>query len=501
MAAWLMNIRVLPLLCSLSAVPAIGSTSPADTTTATTAAELSRREVAEKIAPAVVLVKTEGARETKQGSGFVVDAHGVIVTALHVVDGARKVSVVLADGRRIESVEVRAFDVEKDLTLLQLSPPAGGKEMTAAGLGKASSARPGDAILVIGNPLGLQQTVTEGIVSAWREEMAEVPADETSDVPFVLPSCRLLQISASISPGSSGGPVVDQHGEVIGVATSGVNFGMAGLNFAVPVDELGPLLDAGDPMDLRTFQKRVDDVRLDLARPHFDGARIALDAGRRPEAKRHLERAIRLFPTYEEALLLSGKILAQEGNLEKAVERISEAIKANEESAEAWFQLGSVYTSMARGQSNPALSTKAQSAFEKALMLDARHAGAAIGLAVILAGQGALSEAEELLRKAVEWEPGLADAWHLLGEVRLRRSQFTEAEAAYKQALWGDPNHALSHFALARLYSAWDQRRQQDAPRHWKEFLRLAGDDPAYAEEREIARRLIERYFPYLVTW
>ena len=494
---------VLCVLCSLRVVLPIGPASAAETPGKTATTHLSPREIAEKIAPAVVLVTAEGPREKGLGSGFFVDPHGAIATALHVVDGAQRLSVTLADGQRIENVGVRAFDVEKDLAVLQAAAPAGGKEMMAGKLGKPSSAQPGDPILVVSNPLGLQRTVTEGIVSAWREAKKEGNSgrDDESEAMVLLPSCRLLQISASISPGSSGGPVVDQRGEVIGVATSGMEYGVAGLNFAVPVDELPSLLAAGEPMDLRTFQKRLDDVRLDLARPHFESAEVALDSGRRQEGIRHLERAILLFPGYQDALLLSSRLLAEEGNVEKALERAERAIRANEENADAWTRAGSLYAWMARSQSNPSLSAKAEAAFQKALALDGRQARAALGLAMIRARQGSLDQAEELLRQAVAMEPDLADAWFMIGEIRFTRRDPRQAEEAYKKAIWANSDHARSHLALGMLYINWDSGYMDHASRHLTEFLRIAGDDPALAEEREIARRLVETYFHHLVNW
>jgi tetratricopeptide (TPR) repeat protein len=465
------------------------------------AAEVPRREIAGHIVPSVVLVTASGEGETTQGSGFVVDAGGVVVTALHVVDGARKVTVTLLDGRRTENVSVRAFDAERDLAVILVRLPSGGKEIAAVTLGKPATVEPGDPVLVVSNPYGFKHSVTEGIVSAWRTPEDEAVGDSTPDTHLLLPSCRLLQISAAISPGSSGGPVVDQRGEVIGVATAGVLYGLADLNFAVPITELPSLLEAHGEMDLGTFQTRLRDARFSLAHPHFESAQIALDQGRREEAQRHLGRAILLFPGYEEALLLSARLLREDGHPDQAMARVTEAVRSNEDSAEAWYQLGRMHEWMSRIHSDTTQLTKARADYEKTLALDPRHASAALALAVLQVRQGSLAQAEALLLQAISLSPDLADAHYVLGEIYVRKMRLGDAEEAFKKALGADRDHVLSHFALARLYTGWNSTSADLAQDHWRAFLRLAKDDPAYAEELEVAHRLIEQHFPSLVDW
>jgi tetratricopeptide (TPR) repeat protein len=274
---------------------------------------------------------------------------GVIVTCLHVIDGAESVAVRLGEETRAEEVAVRAFDVERDLAVLVVELPAGAPRLTAVALGDPTSIGPGWEIIVIGNPLGLENTATDGIVSAVRETDSETTRnqDESPSSQILLPEERLLQISAAISPGSSGGPVMDLRVEVIGVATSGLAWGAVGLNFAVPVHTLPAMLDRDDAMDLGTFQDRVDRVRHEPA--------IEIDY-------RHGKAALGL------AVILFGR-----GDLDRTEELLAVAIDSQSGVADPHYVLGEIH--FLRGQLEDA-----REAFEKALWEDESHAMSHLGL-------------------------------------------------------------------------------------------------------------------------
>jgi serine protease Do len=195
-------------LCLAAAAPAHAET-PA----------LSAAQIAERAIPSVVLIKV--ARGL--GSGFIAGPDGRIVTNLHVIVGSSEVTVVLSDGREFSDVEIMGVDQRQDLALLRISaknlPPA-------LPLGDSSKVKPGERVVAIGNPLGLGNTVSDGLVSGLRE---------------IAPTLNVIQISAPLSPGSSGGPLFNERGEVIGISrlifTEGQN-----LNFGVPVNSLKPML-------------------------------------------------------------------------------------------------------------------------------------------------------------------------------------------------------------------------------------------------------------------
>ena len=166
------------------------------------------------------------------GSGFIVDADGLVVTNYHVVDGATEVRVRLADDRELEA-KVVGRDAKADLALLQLE---GVHDLPAVTLGSSKDLRVGDEVIAVGNPFGLGQTVTRGIVSAKARTIGAGPYDD------------FIQTDASINPGNSGGPLFDLNGEVVGI-NAAIHAGGEGIGFAIPVDtlrdELGQLKTVG----------------------------------------------------------------------------------------------------------------------------------------------------------------------------------------------------------------------------------------------------------------
>jgi serine protease Do len=156
------------------------------------------------------------------GSGFIVDAKGLIVTNNHVIDGADEVTVNLNDGREFEA-KVLGTDPDTDLALLQIEADG---DLPVATFANADHVRVGDAVIAIGNPFGLGGTVTAGIVSAKAREIGAGRYDD------------FLQIDAPINRGNSGGPTFNLEGEVIGVNTAihSPSGGNVGIGFAIPAD-------------------------------------------------------------------------------------------------------------------------------------------------------------------------------------------------------------------------------------------------------------------------
>ncbi|GAB2946909.1 hypothetical protein GCM10023080_001840 [Streptomyces pseudoechinosporeus] len=179
--------------------------------------------VAARVLPSVVSIQTDDG----QGSGFVFDERGRILTNAHVVAGSSEVSIELQDGRRLRA-DVLGDDRANDVAVLE---PETARGLRAADL--ATGARPGvgDTVLAIGSPLGLSGTVTSGIVSALDRSVQLGEGGERR---------RALQTDASINPGNSGGPLVDARGRVIGINTAIATLdqqrgGSIGIGFAIPV--------------------------------------------------------------------------------------------------------------------------------------------------------------------------------------------------------------------------------------------------------------------------
>jgi putative serine protease PepD len=164
------------------------------------------------------------------GSGFVIDGEGHVLTNNHVVENASKITVKLGSSDTQYTAEVVGADPASDLALLKVDAPA--KELHPLKLGDSSSAEVGDPVVAIGNPFGLDRTVTSGIVSALQRQI-QAPNGFSID--------NVIQTDAAINPGNSGGPLINSEGEVIGInsqiETGGSGSqGNVGIGFAIPIN-------------------------------------------------------------------------------------------------------------------------------------------------------------------------------------------------------------------------------------------------------------------------
>jgi S1-C subfamily serine protease len=170
--------------------------------------EAVRAAVLAKVRPAVVQINVVTASGQGLGSGVIIDRRGYIVTNHHVVDGAQRLEVVLYDGTKLPA-QLVGTDPADDLTVVKVTPPKTG--LIVATLGDSSKLRVGQEVLAIGNPLGITQTVTNGIISAMGRTVSEGRNGAT------IPDA--IQTDAPINPGNSGGALVDLQGNVIGIPT------------------------------------------------------------------------------------------------------------------------------------------------------------------------------------------------------------------------------------------------------------------------------------------
>jgi S1-C subfamily serine protease len=166
---------------------------------------------------------------TATGSGIVIDDKGHILTNNHVIEGANKIEVKIGESSHEYTAKVVGTDPASDLALLQVEAPA--KELDPLTLGDSSKMEVGDPVVAIGNPFGLDRTVTSGIVSALQRQI-QAPNGFSID--------NVIQTDAAINPGNSGGPLINSAGEVIGInsqiETGGGNNGNVGIGFAIPIN-------------------------------------------------------------------------------------------------------------------------------------------------------------------------------------------------------------------------------------------------------------------------
>jgi len=230
--------------------------------------------------PGVAFIQADGVSDssvfgqeggTATGSGFVVDDDGTIVTNAHVVDGADAVTVSFEEGGESIDADVKGVDPDTDLAVLKIDP-AEVENLTVLPLGDSSDLQVGDPVVAIGNPFGLQRTVTTGIVSALQRQI---------DAPSGFSISNVIQTDASINPGNSGGPLLDAQGRVIGINSqiaTGGGQGSVGIGFAVPVNtakDLLPELRAGEEIERAYLGVSMAPVNEDLA----NEADLPVDSG------------------------------------------------------------------------------------------------------------------------------------------------------------------------------------------------------------------------------
>ncbi len=261
-----------------------GATSNAnDGDTGLTAGDIYKRD-----APGVVFIRSQIVQRTQSpfdfglpqeqqgeatGSGFVVDQAGTILTNAHVVNGATKVTVQFQNKESVDA-KVLGKDESTDLALLKVDPT--GLKLTPLTLGSSKGVQVGDPAIAIGNPFGLERTLTTGVISAVQRTIQAPNNFEIDDA---------LQTDAPINPGNSGGPLIDATGKVIGInsqiATGGsASQGSVGIGFAVPIDtakQIIPDLKQSGRVDrgyLGIGSATVDKTLKDLNLPADHGALV-----------------------------------------------------------------------------------------------------------------------------------------------------------------------------------------------------------------------------------
>lgn len=251
----------------VAAVVVDGHSSPSTASAAAPASSNSTRPVAEsdntakqvynEAKDSVAYIQAETGQGTATGSGFVVSSDGKIITNEHVVDGAQSVTVKLGVNGEAQTAQVLAADASKDLALLKIDATG----LKALPLGDSSSLQVGDNVYAIGNPYGLDHTLTSGIVSA---------LDRDIDAPDGTPIKGAIQTDAALNPGNSGGALIDADGNVVGVnsqiasagSSGGGEAGNVGIGFAIPSNTVkafieNPTSSSGSAQG-QTQQQQVD---------------------------------------------------------------------------------------------------------------------------------------------------------------------------------------------------------------------------------------------------
>lgn len=250
-----------------------------------------------------------------QGSGFLIDPNGTILTNSHVVNGADRVTVTLKDGRKFDG-QVSGVDEVTDLAVIKID----GKNLPTAPLGNSDTINVGDWAIAVGNPLGLDNTVTLGIVSTLNRSSAQIGMSNKR--------LDFIQTDAAINPGNSGGPLLNDNGEVIGINTA-IRADAMGIGFAIPINkakELQPQLAKGEKIrhpylgiqmttfDVEMAQQNNNDPNSIVILPEVNGVIIVRVLENTPAAKAGLRR-------YDVITAINGKPIRTADQLQQTVDR------------------------------------------------------------------------------------------------------------------------------------------------------------------------------------
>jgi tetratricopeptide (TPR) repeat protein len=415
-------------------------------------------ELVKRIKPSSVAIETFDAKGNplSRGSGFFV-APDRVVTNRHVIEKSSRVEVHLIDGKKFPVKGVLAVDGEGDLALLQVDVP---KHLAIPLPIIRAVPQEGESVVVVGNPFGLEGSVSNGIVSAVRE---------------ISGYGKIIQITAPISPGSSGSPVVNMYGQVIGIASLQAAEGQS-LNFAIPserilqlkVSELQTIssLTAETQKNKRSTAERAYSLgvaqlsRDDYARAlQFFERAVELDAnypeawyqlgfsygilGRHQDALKASKQAAKLRPEWAQAYVNIGASSYALGQYKEAVDAYRQALRV-EDNADTHYALGLSLSRLNRADEEIL-------AYRRTITLKPDHAGALERLGAAYFKQKRYGEAAQTYEQLKTYKPD-AKTYNALGESFLELNKADESLQSFNSALGFDPEFEKARYNLGRAY-------------------------------------------------
>jgi len=364
-------------------------------------------DLVRRIKPSAVAIETFDSRgnSLSRGSGFFT-AMDRVITNRHVIERSSRVEVHLLDGKKFPVKGVIAIDGEGDLALLQVDIPAAlVKPLPILN----SVPQEGESIVVIGNPFGLEGSVSNGIVSAVRE---------------IAGYGKIIQITAPISPGSSGSPVVNMMGQVIGVATLQAAEGQS-LNFAVPAQRIFALR-AGDVQTFNALAAETQKNKRAAAERLYSQGVAQLSRDDYARALPFFEKAVEIDAGYPEAWYQAGFCYGILG-------KHADALKASKTAAKLRPEWAAVHVNI--GASSFALNQykEAADAYRTAIKLDHDNADTQYAYGMSLGKLGRTDEEILAYKRTVAINPSHANALEKLGQGYFKQKRWADAAAAFDQ--------------------------------------------------------------------
>ena len=405
-------------------------------------------ELVRRIKPSAVAIETFDSRGEKlsRGSGFFIESDR-IVTNRHVIEGAYRAEVHSSTGTVFPVRGVLAVDAEGDIALLKIDMP--NPPVRPLSLDRTSP-QEGESVVVIGNPLGLEGSVTNGIVSAVR------------DIPTF---GRIIQITAAISAGSSGSPVVNMQGQVIGIATLQVTGGQS-VNFAIPSEritqlQVASLVSLSDLVATSGRNKRAKAVQF------FRDGLSFLSKDDCEKALTYFEKAVESDSSYADAWAQSGFCNEKLGKHAEALEASKRAVNLRP-SAESYFNIGlaSFYLKQYR---------EAAEAYRASIKLDPYNAADAYyALGLVYRDWGKADDEIQAYKQAIKQRPDYTVAYERLGSRYLKSKKFNEALEVFRQLATLKPGDPFAPNSMGEAYL--ELNRLNEAVESFRQSIRLKPD-------------------------
>lgn len=364
-------------------------------------------ELVKRIKPSAVAIETfdSKGKSVARGSGFFIAADKVI-TNRHVIERAAKVDIQLANGKTFVAKGVLAVDGESDLALLEIDVP---RELAQPLPIVQRPPLEGESVVVIGNPFGLEGSVSNGIVSAIRE---------------IGGYGTIIQITAPIAPGSSGSPVVNMFGQVIGVATAQASEGQS-INFAIPSSRIARL-KIGQTQTFSSLSSETARNKRSSAEKLYAQGLAQMSMDDYGKALPFFEKATETDPDYAEAWYQAGFCYGMLGRHEDALRASRQAARIRPDWAESYVNIGA--SSFALGQFEEAVN-----AYRQATRLDEGNAEAQYALGLAL-NRTSKPDLEVLAyRRAVAIKPDFPNAYEQLGIALFKMKRYADAAASFEQ--------------------------------------------------------------------
>jgi len=363
---------------------------------------LDAEQIFQKVKDAVVTIYVYDVNQqlVGQASGVVIDDTGYIVTNYHAY-GGRNYFLVKYKDKTYNDIDIYSLDAQKDILIIKVNPTSGTesiKTFNPIDIGDSDKLKTGEKIYAIGSPGGLENTISEGIISGLRNKQTT----STNLNNYIIKN--YIQITAPISSGSSGGAVVNTKGELIGISTFIMEKGQ-NLNFAIPINEV-----------LKIFNKKNSNIKNNIEyENYFSKGLEAHNKGNYDEAILYYQKVINLNPGY----------------------------------FKAYYNLAQVYYS--KGEYMNALNN-----FQNALEIDTQYIYAYYYLALCYGRLLDYDNAIINFKKAIKLNPQYSNAYHSLASAYVQKGEYQTAIENYKYVLQLNPRDANCYYSLGVVYNILD---------------------------------------------